>query len=116
MLVRDRVLQDVGMLDEGYFMYWEDTDWAFRMKAAGWQIMYVPRSTVRHMKRGSSRSYRQDTIRYFHDSMRRFYRTHYSDAYPAWVVGAVMIAITGRERIELTADRLTRIRRDARGV
>lgn len=111
MMVRRTVATEVGLLDEGYFMYGEDTDWAYRIKRAGWKIMYVPHVKVRHMKRASSRQYRQQTIRYFYDAMRRFYRTHYRSVYPRWVTALVLAGIAVRERLELTADALTRWQR-----
>ena len=110
MLVRSEIRDEVGLLDERYFMYGEDTDWAFRMKQAGWRIMYVPTTTVRHVKRASSRKNRQQTIRYFYRSMRIFYREHYEPVYPRWLNATILLATYVRERIELTADSLLRLR------
>jgi len=104
MMVRREVAIQVGLLDERYFMYGEDTDWAYRIKQAGWRIMYVPRTKVRHMKRASSRKYRSRTIRYFYGAMRIFYRTHYESVYPRWLTTAVITAIGIRERMELAAN------------
>lgn len=111
MLVRSEIRDEVGLLDERYFMYWEDTDWAFRIKRAGWRIMYVPTTTVRHIKRASSRMNRQQAIRYFHRSMRIFYREHYQPVYPSWLNATILVATHVRERIELTADAVLRLRR-----
>jgi GT2 family glycosyltransferase len=103
MMVRDQVAEEVGLLDERYFMYGEDVDWAFRIKKAGWRIVYTPITTVKHLKRASSRKYRRQTIGYFHDGMRRFYRDHYASEYPWVVSAAVLFAISARERFELAA-------------
>jgi GT2 family glycosyltransferase len=111
MLVRREVAEQVGLLDEAYFMYGEDVDWSFRIKAAGWRIMYVPVTTVQHRKRASSRRFRQQTIRYFHDGMRRFYRAHYANGQPRLVSLVILFAIAARERVELTLDRLAAWRR-----
>jgi GT2 family glycosyltransferase len=111
MMVRAEVAQQVGLLDERYFMYGEDTDWAYRIKQAGWRIMYVPRTKVRHLKRASSRMYRSRTIRYFYDAMRIFYRTHYASIYPRWMTAAVLSAIGARERLELAANAVRSLRR-----
>ena len=108
MMVRKEVVDQVGLLDESYFMYGEDLDWAFRIKAAGWRIMYTPITTVQHRKRASSRRFRQKTIRYFHDGMRRFYRAHYASAQPRWVNALILAAISVRERVELTGDAMRR--------
>jgi len=116
MMVRSEVREEVGLLDERYFMYGEDTDWAFRMKQAGWRIMYVPTTTVLHLKRASSGKYRQQTIRYFYRSMRTFYRQHYEPLYPTWLNVTILLATHVRERIELTADSLLRLRRRLSGL
>lgn len=110
MLVRREVVDQVGLLDESYFMYGEDTDWAFRIKAAGWSIRYVPSTTVKHRKRASSRRFRPLTIRYFHQAMRRFYRTHYAPTQPFVVNAIILAAISARERIELTGEWIRRQR------
>lgn len=108
MMVRRQVVDEVGLLDEAYFMYGEDLDWSFRIKAAGWRIMYAPVTTVLHRKRASSRRFRQRTIRYFHDGMRRFYTAHYASTQPRWVNAGIMAAISVRERLELTSDAMQR--------
>jgi GT2 family glycosyltransferase len=48
LLIRREVLETVGPLDEGYFLYVEDIDWARRMHQAGWQIYYVPTAQIIH--------------------------------------------------------------------
>jgi GT2 family glycosyltransferase len=106
MLVRREAVTQVGLLDEQYFMYGEDLDWAYRIKEAGWRIMYAPITTVQHRKRASPRRFRQRTIRYFHDGMRRFYRSHYAPLQPPWVNALILLGIDARERIELTSDRV----------
>lgn len=48
LLVRSGVLRKIGMLDEGYFMYWEDADLCARARQAGWDIVYVPDAKLWH--------------------------------------------------------------------
>jgi GT2 family glycosyltransferase len=48
MLVRREVLETVGLLDEGYVLYYEDIDWSLRIGQAGWQLYYVPHATITH--------------------------------------------------------------------
>jgi GT2 family glycosyltransferase len=107
MMVRSEIREQVGLLDERYFMYGEDLDWAYRIKQAGWRITYTPVTTVTHVKRASSRQVRIATIRAFHDAMRIFYRRHYRDHYPRLVSWLVSAAINLREALELTSVRLT---------
>ena len=106
MMVRASIRDDVGLLDERYFMYGEDLDWAYRIKQAGWRIMYTPITTVRHAKRAASRQDRRRTIRAFYDAMRIFYREHYQRSYPRWVSWTIYRAIDLREALELMANRL----------
>jgi len=55
MMVRRQVLDEVGLLDEAYFMYGEDLDWCYRMRQAGWRIYYVPETEIIHFKGESGR-------------------------------------------------------------
>jgi N-acetylglucosaminyl-diphospho-decaprenol L-rhamnosyltransferase len=48
MFIRREVLETVGPMDEGYFLYVEDIDWARRMHNAGWQVYYVPQAKIIH--------------------------------------------------------------------
>ena len=106
MMVRAEVRDAVGLLDESYFMYGEDLDWAFRIKQAGWRVMYTPITTVVHIKRASSRLSRTTTIRAFYDAMRIFYRRYYEKRYPRPVAWVTYAAINLREALELTSARI----------
>lgn len=108
MLVRAETMAAVGLLDERYFMYGEDLDWAFRIKAAGWRIMYVPVARAMHVKRAASRSNRTRTIRAFHEAMRIFYSEHYESSYPRLLSWLVYRGIDVRELLELASARLSR--------
>jgi len=48
MLVRSEVISEVGMLDEDYFTYFEETDWCYRIRRSGWQIFYYPEAEIVH--------------------------------------------------------------------
>jgi GT2 family glycosyltransferase len=75
MLCRAEAVAQVGLLDEGYWLYMEDLDWCHRFWDAGWKVFYEPRSTALHVKGGSSarrRAPRQEIA--FHRGMGRFYR------------------------------------------
>ena len=78
MMVRREAVEQAGLLDEAFWMYGEDLDWALRIKQAGWKVMYYPAVTTLHYKRVSSqRSKRRTTIAFYH-SMLIFYRKHYA--------------------------------------
>jgi GT2 family glycosyltransferase len=53
-LIRTAALRDVGRLDEGFFMYWEDAEWSYRARSAGWSLLVDPRAGVRHLESESS--------------------------------------------------------------
>lgn len=87
-LVRREILREVGLLDEAFFMYGEDIDWAYRVKAAGWRILFNPDVTVLHKKKQSGRANvlknrRVTTEIYFHTYNWLFYRKHFAQKYPA---------------------------------
>ncbi len=75
MLCRAEAVREVGLLDEGYWLYMEDLDWCRRFWQAGWSVFYEPAGTALHVKGGSSggrRAPRQEVA--FHRGMGRFYR------------------------------------------
>ena len=75
MLCRTAAVREVGLLDEGYWLYMEDLDWCHRFWDAGWKVFYEPAGTALHVKGGSSagrRAPRQEVA--FHRGMGRFYR------------------------------------------
>jgi hypothetical protein len=75
MLCRTEAVREVGLLDEGYWLYMEDLDWCRRFWDAGWKVFYEPVGTALHVKGGSSgsrRAPRQEIA--FHRGMARFYR------------------------------------------
>ena len=53
MFIRGDAIEDVGLLDESYFLYREETDWCLQMRKSGWNLMYCPESIVWH-KEGHS--------------------------------------------------------------
>jgi N-acetylglucosaminyl-diphospho-decaprenol L-rhamnosyltransferase len=75
MLVRSEAIRDVGLLDEGYWLYMEDLDWCYRFWRRGWTVFYEPAAIVLHVKGGTSgkrRGFRQEVA--FHRGMGRFHR------------------------------------------
>lgn len=85
-LARREAIDEVGLLDEDYFMYAEDIDWAYRFKQKGWEVWFNPEASVLHKKKQSGRSNilrsRQViTERHFHMSNWLFYKKHYEKKY-----------------------------------
>lgn len=89
-LVRRLVADEVGMLDEDYFMYGEDLDWSYRIKKAGWKIMYVSDVKITHFKKQSGREnvdeeVKKQATKHFYETMKLFYQKHYKNKYPFFV-------------------------------
>ena len=90
MLVRRETIAQAGLLDETYFMYGEDLDWAYQIKAHGWKIYYNPAVTVNHVKRAASRRSPKAQIE-FYRAMDIFYRKYYA-AQTAWWLHWLVLA------------------------
>lgn len=99
------VIKKVGMLDEQFFMYGEDIDWCYRIKEAGYRIVYHPAVRVLHHKKQSGRAHpddrevRKKTQRYFLETMELFYRKHYHKKYPMILTWLVVLAIRIRKTL-----------------
>jgi hypothetical protein len=92
MLVRAEAIQQVGLLDESFFLYGEDLDWAYRIRKAGWKIYYNPQVTVLHVKAASTKHSRR--ARYeFYRAMNIFYRKHYAATTPFWLHWLIIAGI-----------------------
>lgn len=91
LMIRAEVYREVGLLDEGFFMFWEDADWCYRAKEAGWQVYYLPGAeVVHHVGMGGRRKSKKAIIE-FHRSVYRYYRKHISRW--AWNPFNLLIAI-----------------------
>jgi GT2 family glycosyltransferase len=91
MLVPRDIIEKVGMLDEEFFFYGEDLDWCYRIKEAGFKIVYYPAAQILHLKSASSRNIPFKIVKVAYAAMKIFYRKHYAPRYPApfnWLVYA----------------------------
>lgn len=120
-LVRKKAVEEVGGLDEKFFMYGEDLDWSYRFKEKGWKVIYYPFVKILHQKYSSglkrkiqslSRDYkiREKTIRAFYEAMRLFYDKHYKSKYPTILKIMTFAAIAIKEQLGLIRYRLKFIR------
>lgn len=74
LIARREAVQRVGTLDEGYFLFFEETDWCYRMKKAGWMVYHVPEAEVIHYQgKGAETRKREAKVEYYH-SRYRFFR------------------------------------------
>ncbi len=99
MLVRSDVFKDVGLMDEAYFLYYEELDLTLRAARAGWQCWHVPQSRVIHLVGQATGVSKREGIkarrpRYWFDSRRRFFVKNHGRFYAflsdvAWTSGYV---------------------------
>lgn len=101
MLVRKEVIDEVGGLDEDFFMYGEDIDWCYRIKQGGWENYYYPMTTIIHYKGASSRRKPYKIIYEFHRAMYLFHRKHFSRKYSFMTNTVVYLGITTKLLISL---------------
>lgn len=107
MLVRVKAIREVGLLDEGYWLYMEDLDWCYRFWQRGWTVFYEPSGVALHVKGGSSgerRGFRQEVA--FHRGMGRFYRKFQAPDAPPVTSAAVYLGIA----VKLLASLAARLR------
>ncbi len=94
MLFRRSALEEVGLFDEGYWMYMEDLDLCYRFDEARWVTWYEPSATVVHVKAGTTGPVRAPRLTYaFHYGMYRFYHKHYAAQKSRMVNAVVYIGI-----------------------
>jgi len=104
----------VGWLDEDYWANGEDIDWCYRFKQAGWNIRFVPTTSIIHYKGASSgtqistrdistadKEIKRRWINAFHDAMPTFYKKHYRKKYPFFMRWFVLIGVEVKRRIAL---------------
>ena len=86
-LFRRVILRDIGLLDEGFFLYFEETDLCARAADRGWEIHYVGEAAARHIGSRSMQGGRP-SARHFIASMYRFHRKHYgvAEAAALWAI------------------------------
>lgn len=107
MMVRRDAMDQVGLLDENYFMHCEDIDWCMRFRQAGWNILFVPNVEALHYK-GTCSKDRPIRVHYhMHRSMIYFYRKFFRQRYPSPLLALVtaaawvrFIMLTTRELIK----------------
>jgi len=77
LLVRREAIDQVGLMDEAFFMFNEDVDWCRRMKQAGWAVTYVPEAVVVHHVGASRRRVAPKVIVERHRGMIHYFHKHH---------------------------------------
>lgn len=81
LLVRRSVIDAIGMLDEGFFMLFEEVDWCYRIKKAGWQIWFLPEAKVIHHYGQSIKQVKAKMILSSHRGLFRYWKKHLSGGF-----------------------------------
>jgi GT2 family glycosyltransferase len=109
MLIRRGALDQVGLFDEGYWMYMEDLDLCYRLKQGGWVTWYEPSVSALHIKGGSARRRSSKLVLAFHAGMWRFYRHHVAPQRSMLLTAAVALGLC--TKLVLALARLAVLRR-----
>jgi GT2 family glycosyltransferase len=78
LLLRRSVIDTVGMLDESYFMYFEETDLCFRIKRSGHKIVIIPDATITHFGGGEEGHFTERRLLHYHRSLLLFFKKNRS--------------------------------------
>jgi GT2 family glycosyltransferase len=76
MLLREKAIKQVGLMDERFFMYGEETDWCYRFKNHGWKVMFTPCAEIVHLGGQSSKKIITEMSLQLHGSILQFIHKH----------------------------------------
>ncbi|MCK5076863.1 MAG: glycosyltransferase family 2 protein, partial [Calditrichia bacterium] len=82
MLLREKTVNEVGLLDDSFFMYCEDIDYCCRLNKKKWRIRYLPTVRLLHFKGESTKEKNYDYFKNFNLSMLHFFKKHHATKYP----------------------------------
>jgi len=103
LMARGEAIQEVGLLDERFFIYCEEIDWCMRMKKAGWGIYCVPRAEVVHHEAKSTRQVRGEMFAALWKSRYLLFEKHYGRFYQWAVHRIVRLGLRAEKRRALAA-------------
>ena len=92
-LVRREAIEEVGPADDSFFLFSEETDWAYRFRQAGWKVLFFPGAGATHVYAASHKG------RLFVENLRgqlRFLRKHRGDAYAEHARKLMLVALRMR--------------------
>jgi GT2 family glycosyltransferase len=106
MIIRREVFQDIGLLDEGYYTYFDDIDFCFNARKANWSTWYVPASHVVHLvgqTTGVKDGQRKRQPPYLFEARRRYFLKNHGALYAATTDAAQILGLLlWRMRVILT--------------
>ncbi len=101
MMVCREVINQVGGMDEGFFLFLEETDWCHRIKKAGWKIHFLPTAKIIHVGQQSVHQEPQRTLPEKYRNYVRFYRRHENPSKLQEAILKGIIVVAGLLRIGL---------------
>lgn len=109
MMVRREVFENIGGLDEQFFMYGEDLDWCYRVQKTGWKVYYVHETTIIHYKGESTKRSSLDETKIFYNAMHLFVKKHFASSLLVELIlrSAIlfrqMLAFLGKQKLPMIA-------------
>jgi N-acetylglucosaminyl-diphospho-decaprenol L-rhamnosyltransferase len=91
LMARREAIEQVGLLDEGFFMYSEELDWCRRFREAGWRVVYLPTARIVHHRGKSSEQVVAARHIHFQSSKVHYFRKHHGAA----AAGALRLFLLG---------------------
>jgi GT2 family glycosyltransferase len=108
LMVRRSVIDEVGGLDDGFFMHWEDADWCRRIQDAGHEVWCLPGVQAWHEEGGSRRGWPAAQVRHFHRGAYRYYRKHHLHGPRGVFRPVAAAALAARAALVITRNELRR--------
>ncbi len=105
-LIRTETIRDVGLLDEDYFLYWEDADWCERIRRAGWKLKFVYESVIYH-KGGASTVNKSPLTDYYGTRNSIVFIRKY---YKQFIISTLISVVLGRVICRLFTLKISRIK------
>lgn len=105
LMIKRQLLDEIGTLDEGFFMLFEEVDWCFRAKKAGWEIWFTPTAQVLHHYGQSIKQVKVRMILSSHKGLYRFWHKHYRGN-RWWLDGVAYSGLMALAYVRIAAYRL----------
>lgn len=112
MIVRSQAIEEVGMLDEGYFFFLEETDWCYRMQRGGWRVCHIPQARIVHLQGKTANTVRARAKIEYYRSLYLFFRKHRGVVEFVFLRACLFIRFCADFLITLTACLVTAFRRE----
>ena len=93
MMFQKKMIKKIGLFDERFFLYFEDTDFCFRAIKAGYNVVYYPETQIIHHKGASSKKNISDAKNHFDQSFLKFFKKYKNKNFFNFITLHILIAI-----------------------